>query len=627
AGGAARPSPAPHDAKAAMTAWEPNPYSWALLASALVSAAIGAYAWTRAGGLARRLALAMAAVTVWTAAYGIALGVHELEPRIFWAKVQHLGIAYIPPNLLAFACAYVDREDLLAGGRRLALAIPPLLDVLLAATNELHGLIWRSIELVPSTGAATLRITYGPYFWLYTAYSYVVLLLGLGLLARAALRSGPLQRGQSRIMALGALFPWLGNLLYLSGASPFGRLDLTPFGYTLTGAALAWGLFRYRLLNVVPIARDRVVESMHDGFIVLDRANLLLDLNPPAEAILGAGAAATLIGKPLSSLPPVWGELVALAQAPAGGQREIIVSRPGGSRAYEVRLSPLDRNPLGGGERLGKLVMLQDITDRKHARDVRAAVAQREMQLARSIQLSLLPQEPPRPPGLDVAALSIPTSEVGGDLFAFHELPATDQAPAGYGFALGDVSGKGVPAALQMAVAMTLLAAKAPLATDAARLLVELNGALRPQMAPTHMNLALCYARLWPRAGGCRAQIASAGMVAPLLRRGGACSLLDVAGLPLGILPNAPDYRAIDLDLLPGDLLILYSDGVVEARDPAGELYGFERLLDCVERAPASNADQLLQWILADVYGFMGRASQHDDLTLMVIQLDRPSSA
>ncbi len=242
------------------------------------------------------------------------------------------------------------------------------------------------------------------------------------------------------------------------------------------------------------------------------------------------------------------------------------------------------------------------------------AALQREMTLARNIQLSLLPQALPAIPGIDVAALSLPAREVGGDLYACYELP-----PDSYALAIGDVTDKGIPAALYMAVSTTLLAAKAAFMPDVAQLLGQMNVALYPYMARNRMNVALCYARLERAGGQYTAHIANAGMVAPILKRGAQCGYLDIGGVPLGTVCDASPYQVLELPLQAGDVLVLSSDGIVEAMDEAGQLYGFERLLARVQSAPPCSALELQGQILSGARDFAGKAEQHDDMTLVIL--------
>ncbi len=114
-------------------------------------------------------------------------------------------------------------------------------------------------------------------------------------------------------------------------------------------------------------------------------------------------------------------------------------------------------------------------------------------------------------------------------------------------------------------------------------------------------------------------QIGNAGMIAPILVRDGAASLLDVAGLPLGIVAH-PSYRDTQIDLRLGDRILLVSDGVVEARNQRGELWGFERLLQVTTTDESERPEHMINAILADVGAFMGSAQQHDDMTLIVVQ-------
>ena len=240
-----------------------------------------------------------------------------------------------------------------------------------------------------------------------------------------------------------------------------------------------------------------------------------------------------------------------------------------------------------------------------------------------NIQTSLLPLSAPTIPGLDIAALCLPAREVGGDLYAYHDLPPTPSHPrGGYVLAVGDVSGNGIPAALYMAAFTILLSSKAAFVLDVPELLNQLNQSLYPYMFPQRMNTALCYARLEATDDNhYTAHIANAGLIAPILRRGSHCRYLDVNGLPLGVMLDELTYHPLTIPLQPGDVLVMSSDGLVEAMNPDRELYGFSRLLDCVANAPAHSAQAMQDVILANVRAFVKNAEQHDDLTLMVIIL------
>ena len=127
-----------------------------------------------------------------------------------------------------------------------------------------------------------LDITFGPGFWLFASYSYIMLVLGTFLLTRAIVHLPPLYQGQTATLLFGTLVPWTGNLLYITRLTPIPFLDLTPFAFTLSGLAIVWGVIRYHLLDIVPVARDSIIERMADAMIVLDRHRRIADLNPAA---------------------------------------------------------------------------------------------------------------------------------------------------------------------------------------------------------------------------------------------------------------------------------------------------------------------------------------------------------
>ena len=261
--------------------WQETPYTLPLLGAAAVSAALAFYAWRRrsAAGVIPFVGL-MLAVAVWSLGYALELASADLSAKLFWAKGQYLGIVTIPVAWLAFVLQYTGRARWLTRRNLFLLAIVPVVTLLLAWTNELHQLIWTSIRLESSGSFSILVLAHGPMFGGIVAYSYLSLLLGSALLFLALFGAPRLYRGQVIAGLIAVLAPWVGNALYISGLNPFPYLDLTPLAFTVSGLAVAGGLFGFRLLDIVPVARDVVMESMGDGVIVLDTQNRVVDRQP-----------------------------------------------------------------------------------------------------------------------------------------------------------------------------------------------------------------------------------------------------------------------------------------------------------------------------------------------------------
>jgi sigma-B regulation protein RsbU (phosphoserine phosphatase) len=244
---------------------------------------------------------------------------------------------------------------------------------------------------------------------------------------------------------------------------------------------------------------------------------------------------------------------------------------------------------------------------------------ERDLELSRQIQESLLPAYDPVVPQLDIVGFSLPAQLVGGDFYHYFEFGADR-----IGIAVGDVSGKGLPAALLMAVSIsTVRAHDADAAHNTAELLAKMNNLLQVQMRISKVNVAMLYAIIeHDTADRLRFRVSNAGLISPnLLRPGQPCEFLDACGLPMGIVDD-PLYYECAFQLCRGDLIILGSDGIVEAMNHQREMYGFERLEALINSLPDDIcAGDFIKQLQASVETFVGVAPQHDDMTVVAIRV------
>ncbi|MBK9711971.1 MAG: SpoIIE family protein phosphatase [Kouleothrix sp.] len=237
----------------------------------------------------------------------------------------------------------------------------------------------------------------------------------------------------------------------------------------------------------------------------------------------------------------------------------------------------------------------------------------RAMLLARDIQIGLLPDRPPwNGDEIAVYARSIPAYEVGGDFYSYLAMSEGRAA-----IAIGDISGKGVGAALLMALTSSAVETQGRQVEHPAQVLTALNNLLAPRLRANHMNAALLFVVIDPRSRTLR--VANAGMIAPVLVSASGSHFIEVGGLPLGSFAGAI-YQELTVPYEPGDSLLLLSDGVVEAHDPHGELFGFEQLEQTIAQAQPGNVRDMVELVLDRVQKHMGEAEQHDDITIVAVR-------
>ena len=237
---------------------------------------------------------------------------------------------------------------------------------------------------------------------------------------------------------------------------------------------------------------------------------------------------------------------------------------------------------------------------------------EQELRLARSIQRASLPREVPTLEGWQISPFYQPAREVGGDFYDFHLLPEDR-----LGLVVGDATGKGVPAALVMSTTcgMLQLAARASGSSSPSEVLVQVNETLVARIPPS-MFVTCFYGVLEP--GSATFTYANAGHDLPYLCRGGYVEELRARGMPLGLMPGM-GYEEKETVLDAGQAALFYSDGLVEAHDPKGEMFGFPRLRALV--ADYGEERSLGEVLLEELYSFVGEGwEQEDDITLLTLR-------
>jgi serine phosphatase RsbU (regulator of sigma subunit) len=237
---------------------------------------------------------------------------------------------------------------------------------------------------------------------------------------------------------------------------------------------------------------------------------------------------------------------------------------------------------------------------------------EQDLRVARTIQQASLPKEVPQLEGWQIAPYYQPAREVGGDFYDFFELD-----DGRVGFAVGDATGKGVPAAFVMSATCALLGGVATaLSSSPGEVLSRVNEAVLSRIPPNMFITCFC-AILDPKSG--TLSYANAGHDLPYLWRGGGdCEELRARGMPLGLMPGM-GYEEKETTLQAGEAVLFYSDGLVEAHNPLGEMFGFPRLRALV--AEQGEEGSLGDFCLEALYSFVGEGwEQEDDITLLTLR-------
>jgi serine phosphatase RsbU (regulator of sigma subunit) len=237
---------------------------------------------------------------------------------------------------------------------------------------------------------------------------------------------------------------------------------------------------------------------------------------------------------------------------------------------------------------------------------------EQELEVARSIQQASLPEDVPTLEGWQISPFYQPAREVGGDFYDFFELE-----DGRVGIVVGDATGKGVPAALVVSATSSMLRAVARVLgpSSPGEVLAQVNETLLARI-PANMFVTCFYAILEPQSG--RLLYANAGHDLPYLHRDGEAEELRARGMPLGLMPGM-GYEEKEVTLDPAEGILFYSDGLVEAHDPKGEMFGFPRLRARV--AEHGEERSLGDFLFEELYSFVGEGwEQEDDITLLTLK-------
>lgn len=298
-------------------------YSIIYMLSALVPLVAILFAWPRRSAPgAYWLLLLLLASAEWTITTAIGWANVDVSSRILSSKLSYLGASTAPVFLLFFALEYTGRVNKVSPAHVAQLLLLPIASAFAAATNDSHNLIWTSVTPRPEA-PEILVYNHGPLYWLVTVYGLVITIAATVVLVGFALRTRRLYRDQSTAVITAAFIPWAAHIIY--SASPDALIWFDP-GMTvgISAAILTFSMLRFRLLDIVPVARDALIEQMPEGLLVLDPSGRVVDVNPAAHQLLRVTE--QVLGKELAEAFEHWPDLASELTTLSPGGRFFVVS-------------------------------------------------------------------------------------------------------------------------------------------------------------------------------------------------------------------------------------------------------------------------------------------------------------
>jgi len=314
---------------------------------------------------------------VWSSAYAMMWSLLELDQKILWLKIMYFGVAAVPTLFLVFTLIFTRNEKWLTTPSMILLGIQPVATIIL---------VWFDIRLMfDQIGPgwtdkfAVLQIGRGPGFWINTYYSYAIILLAFYILGVSAIRANPFFRRQYLLILLGSVIPFAASVFTQANYTELADLDMAPVSFAISSTLYAYAVFRHQFMDLLPVARGHLIESMSDGVLVLDEHARIVDINPAMQNILDEEPN-SLIGQNVSVVLKLWTQNAEQLLNGIETRTELKISKKSLPFRYlDLRITLLydDDQKVNG-----RLMVFRDVTDRKEVeKDLRRAMDRLQTQL------------------------------------------------------------------------------------------------------------------------------------------------------------------------------------------------------------------------------------------------------
>ncbi|MFN8413282.1 MAG: histidine kinase N-terminal 7TM domain-containing protein [Anaerolineales bacterium] len=305
---------------------------------------------------ATALMVLLFALAWWDVTYSVFWANVPGPTKYFWLDITYVGAVTVPAAVFVFSLQITNLGKWLERPLAIFIYTEPILVLVCLFTDSLHGLFFAGKRVANSA----VILDAGPVFWFNVVYSYALILWATILLIRFYTRSSGIYRKQIGVVLIGISITWLNSIVFVAGLSPLKGADNTPFSFTIAAIAFAFALWRYQLLDIVPIARDLLIEKMADGVLVVDSRRRIVDMNPKVQSLLGISS--TLLGRPVEE---AFSSHLHEKNILSFVKPQIEIELSGKTKKYvDMQTTPImDDN----GKNQGVLIILHDITKLKHA--------------------------------------------------------------------------------------------------------------------------------------------------------------------------------------------------------------------------------------------------------------------
>ncbi|MEQ8223769.1 MAG: histidine kinase N-terminal 7TM domain-containing protein, partial [Candidatus Eremiobacterota bacterium] len=296
----------------------------------------------------------------WAFFYAMDMQSSDLTLKIIITKIRLSGLSLSPPVIFLMVISHINKSEWI--NRRLvtSLMIVPFITWIFIWTPKYHEIFRYNYHIDTSGPFSVLLFTNGLWYWIYCLYSYTLVMLTLILLIKHIRHGSSFHYSQTLLIIIATVIPAISDILFNLGITPVRGYNMTPTILSVTGILYAIAIFRYHMLDIIPVARSTLIDNMSDLMIVFDEKNRLADINPSARNILEK-TYDDLTGKPFNEIFNRWPDILALEKTDSI-KKEVLFREGDLYKYYDLLISPLKSKE---SSFTGKLIVMRNITERK----------------------------------------------------------------------------------------------------------------------------------------------------------------------------------------------------------------------------------------------------------------------